>query len=169
MNFLIASFQLPCLTPCPENPSASSLVSVLPLQSAFYIHALSHLLSRFFIQMYGGRAALFPPLWAEGKYPEASSFFHWAHCNKLCRCFSYSARGWIFQLCPFFEQISSKHFTSLCIWYKRAGSPNDSSLLSLSYIPWLLQFDIYQAEDPPGDWKIKKWQKDSQTDNSEQL
>lgn len=59
--FLIASFHLPCLTPHPEIPSASSLVPVLPLQSTSYIHALSHLLSRFFIQMYEGRTTLSLP------------------------------------------------------------------------------------------------------------
>lgn len=118
------------------------------------------------------KTCTFPPLWG-GKYPEVSSFPHWAHWNKWCRCFIHSARGWkperIFQLCPYIEPISPKHFTTLCIWYERAGSPNDSSLLPLSYIPWLLQFDIYQAADPPADWKIKKWQNDSQTDNTEQL
>lgn len=112
------------------------------------------------------RSCTFPPLWAGGKYPEAP-FPHWADWKKWCRCFSHSAKGWkterIFQLCYFFffEQISPKHFTSLCTWCKRAGSPNDSSLLSLSSILSLLQFDIYQAADPPADWKIKKWQKDS--------
>lgn len=58
LKFLVASFQIPCLTPCPEIPSASSLVSVLPLQPTLYIHAQSQLFSGFFIQMYGEGAAL---------------------------------------------------------------------------------------------------------------
>lgn len=39
------------------------------------------------------RSCTSPPLWAEGKYPETSSFSHWADWKKQCTCFSYSARG----------------------------------------------------------------------------
>lgn len=74
LKFLIALFQLPCSTPCPEIPSASSLVSVLSLQSTFYIHALSHLLSTFFIQMYRGGAAPSLPYGLKGNSPRIPLF-----------------------------------------------------------------------------------------------
>lgn len=54
------------------------------------------------------RSSTFFAIWAEGKYPEASSLPHQVDWKKWCRCFSHSARRRkterIFQLCsPFFS------------------------------------------------------------------
>lgn len=96
MTFKVFNCIIPAsslLTPCPEIPSASSLMSVLSPPSTFYIHALSQLFSGFFTQMCGGGACTFSPFCAEGKYPEASSLPHWTDWKKWCRPFSHSARG----------------------------------------------------------------------------